>query len=72
MVKTRDTTARKAIIEILQNSNEPKTVKEIIYLLQERAIDVDRTTVFRVMNAFTNREIVKNLNLVKEIFDMNY
>lgn len=61
MVKTRDTTARKAIVKILQNSNEPKTVKEIIHLLQERAIDVDRTTVFRVMNAFTNRGIVKKL-----------
>lgn len=61
MAKTRDTTARKAILEIVGNSNKPKTVKEIIRVLQERGIDVDRTTVFRVMNAFTDRGVVRKL-----------
>lgn len=61
MVKTRDTTARKAILDILTTSDEPLTVKDIIQLLSKRAFDVDRTTVFRIMNAFTDRGIVRKL-----------
>ena len=61
MVKTRDTTARKAILDILTTSDEPRTVKDIIELLSERTFDVDRTTVFRIMNAFTDRGIVRKL-----------
>ena len=61
MVKTRDTTARKAILGILTTSDEPRTVKDIIQLLSKRAFDVDRTTVFRIMNAFTDRGIVGKL-----------
>lgn len=61
MLKTRDTTARKAILEILHNSDEPRTVKDLIELLSERLIEVDRTTVFRIVNAFTDRGIVRKL-----------
>ncbi|MEK7060810.1 MAG: transcriptional repressor [Patescibacteria group bacterium] len=61
MVKTRDTTARKAILDILTTSDKPRTVKDIIQLLSEAALEVDRTTVFRIMNAFTDRGIVRKL-----------
>ena len=61
MVKTRDTTARKAILDILTTSDEPRTVKDIIKFLSERMFDVDRTTVFRIMNAFTDRGVVRKL-----------
>lgn len=61
MATTRDTTARKAILEILKDSDEPRTVKDIIQLLKDAAIEVDRTTVFRIMNAFTDRGIARKL-----------
>lgn len=61
MVKTRDTTARTTILEILRQSDKPRTVKDIIEALSKKVLDVDRTTVFRIMNAFTGRGIVRKL-----------
>lgn len=68
MVKTRDTTARKAILDILTHSHEPKTVKDLIAKLSYQAIEVDRTTVFRIMNAFTDRGIVRKLEFTEGNF----
>lgn len=55
------TPARVALLEVLQKEKKPVDVQTIIDSLEKKQIEVNRVTVFRIINAFVEKGIVHKL-----------
>ncbi len=55
------TPARIALLEVLQKEKKPVDVQTLIEALQNENIEVNRVTVFRIINAFVEKGIVHKL-----------
>lgn len=59
----RTTPARQAILDILQRQKKPVDVVFLLEELEKRSISVNRATVFRIMNLFTQEGLTHQIEL---------
>lgn len=59
----RATPARLALMELLETTDKPLDVQTMIAFLEHRSIKADPATVFRIVNMFTEKGIVKPIQL---------
>ena len=57
------TPARIAVLEYLENTQEPVDVASVSQYLKEKHIDADQATIFRIINIFTQKGLTKQLHL---------
>lgn len=57
----KNTPGRIAILEILQKAKKPVDIQFIIEELDKKQASIDRATVFRIINVFTEQGIVHKL-----------
>ncbi len=62
-VNLRATPARIALMNLLEKSDKPLDVKEMIEFLEQKDIQTDPATVFRIVNMFTEKGLVKPIQL---------
>jgi len=55
------TPARLAVVEFLENAKKPADVNSIMDYLQQKRVNADPATVFRMMNDFVKRGITKQI-----------
>jgi len=56
-IALRATPARVAILQLLESANDPMDANAITEYLRKKNIETDPATVFRIMNAFTQKGI---------------
>lgn len=59
----KTTKARMAILETLKSSSKPLAVSEIIDSLVELKIAIDQATIYRALNSFLEKGIIKRFEL---------
>ena len=57
----KSTPARVAVLRFLEKSNQPVDVSMIRDYLREQDVDTDPATVFRIINAFTEKGITRTI-----------
>ena len=62
-VELRATPARIALMQLLETSDKPLDVQTMIEFLEEKDIKTDPATVFRIVNMFTDKGLVKPIQL---------
>lgn len=62
-VALRATPARIALMQLLETSNKPLDVQSMIDFLEKKDIKTDPATVFRIVNMFTEKGLVKPIQL---------
>lgn len=62
-VNLRATPARVALMNLLEESDKPLDVQTMIDYLKEKAIQTDPATVFRIVNMFTEKGLLKTIQL---------
>ncbi len=62
-VDLKATPARLAALKVLESSDKPLDVATIKSILKKNGIDTDPATIFRMMNSFLSKGIVKGVNL---------
>ena len=62
-VDLRATPARLALMSLLEKSDKPLDVKEMIDFLDKKDLKTDPATVFRIVNMFTEKGLVKPVQL---------
>ncbi len=62
-VELRATPARLAVMKLLETSSKPIDVQTIISFLEKKDIKADPATVFRIVNMFTEKGLVKPIQL---------
>lgn len=61
--KLRATPARLALMNLLEKANKPLDVQEMITHLNKMEIKTDPATVFRIVNMFSDKGLVKTIEL---------
>ena len=64
-VSLKATPTRIAVMLFLEKSDQPVDVKMILDYLKQKEISVDPATVFRMMNDFLQKEIIKEIQFEK-------
>lgn len=59
----RATPARLALMQLLETTKTPLDVQSMIAFLEKQHINTDPATVFRIMNMFTEKGLVKQIQL---------
>ena len=62
-VELRATPARIALLQLLEKSDKPLDVQSMIEFLEKKDIATDPATVFRIVNMFTEKGLVKPIQL---------
>jgi Fe2+ or Zn2+ uptake regulation protein len=62
-VQLRATPARIALMNLLETADKPLDVQSMINFLDKKAIKTDPATVFRIVNLFTEKGLVKPIQL---------
>lgn len=62
-VDLRATPARIALMRLLESSDKPLDVQTMIAYLEKKNIKVDPATVFRIVNMFTDKGLLKPIQL---------
>lgn len=62
-VELRATPARIALMQLLETSDKPLDVQSMIDFLEKKDIKTDPATVFRIINMFTEKGLVKPIQL---------
>lgn len=62
-VDLKATPARLAILDFLEKTDKPLDISSIIRYLSTKNIDADPATVFRIINAFTDKGITRQIQL---------
>lgn len=62
-VHLRATPARMALLNLLESSKKPLDVQTMIDYLKEKEVETDPATVFRIVNMFTERGLIKPIHL---------
>jgi Fur family transcriptional regulator, ferric uptake regulator len=62
-VNLRATPARIALMTLLETADKPLDVQSMIEFLEEKDIKTDPATVFRIVNMFTEKGLVKPIQL---------
>lgn len=62
-VNLRATPARIALLNLLETSDKPLDVQAMINYLEKREIRTDPATVFRIVNTFTEKGLIKTIQL---------
>ncbi len=60
-VGLKQTKSRLAILEILEAENKPLDVSDLLFSLQRKELDVDTVTVYRILDVFVEKNLVKRL-----------
>lgn len=61
-LKLKATPARLAILKLLENSDKPIDAGVIFSTLQEKGIQIDPVTVFRIINLFTQKGLARQFH----------
>ncbi len=67
-ISLRATPARIAVLKYLEKTDNPVDVSMIKEHLQKNDIQVDQATVFRIINAFTDKGLAKQIQLYEGKF----
>lgn len=70
----KNTKQRTAILEILENSNQPISAEQIYFELIEKKISVSLSTVYRAVEIMVSKELVTKLSISgdnKALFELN-
>jgi len=59
------TPARLAVMKFLESSNQPVDVSTILAYLRKKDVDVDPATIFRMMNDFLQKGVIKEIRIEK-------
>lgn len=62
----RTSATRETVIDILQKNKRPLSVPELLILLEENNVSVNKTTLYREMEKLVNHDIVKEVYLEKD------
>jgi Fe2+ or Zn2+ uptake regulation protein len=62
-VNLRATPARMALMNLFESSDKPVDVQTMIGYLESKDISTDPTTVFRIVNMFTEKGLLKTIQL---------
>lgn len=62
-INLKATPARLAVLNILEKSAAPLDISHIFSLLNKKGLKTDFTTIFRMMNSFTQKGLTKQINL---------
>lgn len=62
-VELRATPARLALMQLLEKTDKPLDVQSMIAFLEKQDIKADPATVFRIVNMFTEKGLVKQIQL---------
>ncbi len=60
-VSLKVTPARLAVLSLLERTQTPLDVTSILNVLRKRHIDIDPSTIFRIVNTFTNKGITRQM-----------
>lgn len=63
--KLKATPARLAVMKYLEETKEPVDVSMVIDYLRRRDVDTDPATVFRIMKAFTDKGLTKQVQFLE-------
>lgn len=63
--KLKATPARIGVMRFLEESKQPVDVSMVIEYLRRRDVDTDPATVFRIMNAFTDKGITRQVQFLE-------
>lgn len=61
-VDLKATRARLAVLKVLENTDKPLDVMTIKSELKKQGVDADPATIFRMMNSFFDKGIVREIN----------
>lgn len=64
----RITEARIAVLKTLKNSRRPLDIISIIKLLKRYGVNADRTTIFRIINLFSEKGLIHRLEFAEGKF----
>jgi Fur family transcriptional regulator, ferric uptake regulator len=62
-VSLKITPARLGVLEVLENTSQPLDVSSVSVKLEKNRVQADLATVFRIMNAFADKGLVKPIQL---------
>lgn len=62
-VNLKATPARMALMNLLESSDKPLDVQTMVEYLESKEIKTDPTTVFRIVNMFTEKGLLKTIQL---------
>ncbi len=62
-VELRATPARIALMQLLEKSDKPLDIQSMIEFLEQKDLKTDPATVFRIINMFTEKGLVKPIQL---------
>ncbi|WP_052315235.1 Fur family transcriptional regulator [Desulfosporosinus youngiae] len=71
----KNTKHRTAILEILEESDSPKTAEQIFMSLKDKTSSIDMSTVYRTLDTFASKNLVIKSNRVddgKALYEFNH
>ncbi|MBC2721964.1 Fur family transcriptional regulator [Desulfosporosinus sp.] len=71
----KNTKHRTAILEILEESDSPKTAEQLFISLKDKTASIDMSTVYRTLDTFTSKNLVIKSNRVddgKALYELNH
>lgn len=70
----KSTKSRKAIIDVLVNSNQPMAAEQIFLALKENSININLSTVYRTLESLENIDLVTKISIMDDdrmLFEYN-
>jgi len=71
----KNTKHRTAILEILEESDSPKTAEQLFISLKDKTASIDMSTVYRTLDTFSSKNLVIKSNRVddgKALYELNH
>jgi len=71
----KNTKHRAAILEILEESDSPKTAEQLFISLKDKTASIDMSTVYRTLDTFASKNLVIKSNRVddgKALYELNH
>jgi Fur family transcriptional regulator, ferric uptake regulator len=70
----KNTKHRNSVLEVMQQNNQPITVEEIYFKLQENGVSISLSTVYRVLEVLWDKDIVLKMSFAdnnKALYEIN-
>jgi Fur family ferric uptake transcriptional regulator len=70
----KTTKSRKAVLDVLINSNQPMAAEQIYLMLKEKQMDINLSTVYRTLDSLVTKDIVTKISIMGDdrmLFEYN-
>lgn len=71
----KNTTRRKAILDILTESSQPISAEQIFLTLKEKNVNINLSTVYRTLESLESKELISKVNLMDDdrmLYEVNH